>query len=69
MIGELVKPVLTILVAWLLNFALNAIGYQIDLAVFDGLVAAIVTWMLGEIGFAQFRAALFAKYPKRFMPR
>lgn len=51
MFSELLKTVLTIVVAFLLRLALAAIGVEIDVAIFDTIVAGIVVWLLTQLGY------------------
>ena len=44
--GNLIKAVLTLVVAYLLKLFFDLIGYTLDPAVFNSLVAAIVVWFL-----------------------
>lgn len=49
MIEELLKPVLVVVIGYLLKLGLGLIGVQIDEALFNTLVVAIVTYLLGLI--------------------
>ena len=49
MIGELLKPVLVIVVAFLLRLALTYLGVELDVEVFNTIVAAIVSVLIGLI--------------------
>lgn len=50
MIPELVTPILTILVGWLVREALKKLKVEIDEAVYNTLVAAIVVYLLALLG-------------------
>jgi hypothetical protein len=50
MLNSLLRPVLVIVVGFLLRLALAAIGVEIDEAIFNTIVAAIVTYFLALIG-------------------
>ena len=50
MIGELLKPVLVLVVGYLLRLALSALKVEIDAGVFNALVLAIVTYLLALVG-------------------
>ena len=45
-ISDLLKAVLTLVVAFLLHLGFKAIGVEVDPVVFDTIVAGIVTWFL-----------------------
>ena len=50
MLAELVTPVLTILVGYLLREALKWLKVEIDVATYNTLVAAIVVYLLALLG-------------------
>lgn len=50
MLPELVTPILTIVVGWLVREALKKLNVQIDEAVYNTLVAAIVVYLLSLVG-------------------
>lgn len=47
---ELLKAALTLVIGFLLKLALAAIGVVIDPVLFNTLVAAIVLWILTQLG-------------------
>jgi hypothetical protein len=49
--AELLKSVLTVIVAFLLKLGLQAIGVEIDSALFNTIVAAIVIYFLTLAGY------------------
>lgn len=49
---DLLKSVLLVVVAYLLKLGLAAIGVQIDEALFNTIVAAIVAYLLTLVGYA-----------------
>ena len=51
MLGDLLKSVLTLLVAFALRWFLALIGVVIDDVVFMSIVAGIVTWLLTQLGY------------------
>ena len=51
MFSELLKTVLTIVIAFLLRLAFAAIGVEIDIVIFDTIVAGIVVWLLTRLGY------------------
>jgi hypothetical protein len=57
MATELLKPILVIVVAFLLRMVLLAIGVELDEAVFASIVAGIVTWLLALLGVEAARRA------------
>lgn len=65
MIGELLKAILVPVVAVALKYALTFINVQIDDALFNTLVLAIVTTLLALFSYEVARA----KAPKYFLPR
>lgn len=48
---ELLKSALTVVVAWLLKYALLAIGVEIDPVLFNTIVAAIVVYFITLFGY------------------
>lgn len=50
MLTEVLKPVLVIVVAFALKYALAAIGVELDEATFNAIVAGIVTYLLALVG-------------------
>lgn len=50
MIESLLKPVLVLVIGFALRFALEAIGVQLDEAVFNSIVAALVAFLLAQFG-------------------
>lgn len=62
MLSELLKSVLLIVVAFLLQLALGALGVELDEATFTAIVAAIVAYILSLLGLEAARAA----FPSRF---
>lgn len=50
MLNEFLKSVLVIVVGFAIKFALNAVGVEIDPVLFNTLVAAIVAWILAQLG-------------------
>jgi len=62
MLTELLKAILVPVIAVALKYALAALGVVIDEALFNTLVAAIVTYLLALLGFEAARAA----FPARF---
>ncbi|HQX18186.1 MAG TPA: hypothetical protein PLA27_17335 [Anaerolineales bacterium] len=50
MIESLLKPVLVLLLGYLLRLGLVAIGVQLDEAVFNSIVAAIAAYLLALLG-------------------
>jgi len=50
MIGELVAPVLVIVVGWLVRKAFAFLNVPLDEAVFNSIVASIVAYLLALIG-------------------
>lgn len=50
MLTEVLKPVLVIVVAFLLRWLFAAIGVEIDEGTFNAIVAGIVTWLLALVG-------------------
>ena len=50
MIPELVTPVLTIVVGWLVRQALRALKVEIDEATYNTIVAALVVYLLALVG-------------------
>jgi hypothetical protein len=59
---ELLRSVLVLIVAFLLRLALTAIGVEIDPVTFNTIVAAIVVWVLTQLGVEVARA----RFPNRF---
>lgn len=58
MIEELVKPVLVLLVGYLLQLALQAIGVVLDVAVFNAVVAGIAAYLLALFGLSAGKAGV-----------
>lgn len=50
---ELLQPVLVIVIGYLLRAALRGLKVELDEGVFNGLVAAIVVYLLALLGFDQ----------------
>jgi hypothetical protein len=50
MIPELVTPVLTVVVGWLVREALKRLKVEINEATYNSLVAAIVVYLLALVG-------------------
>ncbi len=50
MIGQLLAPVLTIVVGYLVRKALEVLKVEIDVATYNTLVAAIVVYLLTLVG-------------------
>lgn len=50
MVPEIVTPILTIVVGWLVREALKKLKVQIDEATYNTLVAAIVVYLLALLG-------------------
>lgn len=50
MLNELLKAALVLVVSFLLKAGLAAIGVDIDPVLFNTLVAAIVAWILAQLG-------------------
>jgi hypothetical protein len=50
MLNELLKSALVLVISFLLKVALAAIGVEIDPVLFNTLVAAIVAWILAQLG-------------------
>lgn len=50
MLSEVLRGVLAIVIGAILKLALAAIGVEIDDVLFNTLVAAIVTWILIQLG-------------------
>lgn len=50
MLNELLKAALTLVVGFLLKVGLAAIGVEIDPVLFNTIVAAIVLWILAQLG-------------------
>lgn len=53
MLENLLKPVLVTVVAFILKFALEAIGVELDEGTFVAIVAAIVAYLLALFGVDQ----------------
>lgn len=47
---DLLKAALTLVIGFLLKMAFAAIGFDIDPVLFNTLVAAIVVWILTQLG-------------------
>jgi uncharacterized protein YacL len=62
MLNELLKSALVLVISFLLRAALTALGVEIDVALFNTLVAAIVAYVLALFGVEVARA----KAPKHF---
>ena len=62
MTTELLRSVLVLLVSFVLRLALDAIGVEIDEAVFNALVVGIVAYIFAALGVEFARA----KFPNRF---
>jgi hypothetical protein len=52
MLTELLKPVLVIVIGFLLRLALSAIGVELDEATFNVLVLGVVAYILSLLGVA-----------------
>jgi hypothetical protein len=50
MTTELLKPILLLIVGYILRLALTALGVELDEAVFNTLVVAIVAYILAVLG-------------------
>ncbi len=63
MLESLLKPVLVLVIGYLLRLGLAAIGVQLDEAVFNSIVAAIAAYLLALTGLegAQRVRSLFKK--------
>ena len=63
MLNELLKSALILLISFALKFLLGAIGVEIDPVLFNTLVAAIVAWILAQLGME----AAYKFAPRYFM--
>lgn len=63
MVGEILRPVLVIVVAFGLRFVLKALKFELNEGVLNALVLAIVSFLLAAIGVeAGVRAGFLAAY-------
>jgi hypothetical protein len=51
MLTELIKSVLTLVIAFFLKLLFVAIGVEIDPIIFNTIVAGIVLWLLTQLGY------------------